>query len=123
MNQQDWHKTVLNPKNKKETAQSWGKVPNTTWNAFSKEIEHVFCPQAVFLFVESVYLAIYNEEKYPKPPKGVLPKHLCFFLLHWLITALSFDKYVGDLSLQISKSYLSDCLKYILKWSKNFVAQ
>jgi len=76
MNTTNFRHLVRTPKKAEESGKSWGKIPSIAWNQLQSGVEAVFCPQAIFLFTEAVYLSIFNQPKYPKPPKGVLPKHL-----------------------------------------------
>jgi len=98
MNTRDWRTIVLSPRKGEGSKESWGRIPQASWDVLAHTVEHVFKQETVYLFIEALYLAIYNQAKYPKPPKGVLPKHL-----------------------GISKSYLAQCLKYVLRFSKAFV--
>jgi len=74
MNVTEFRHLVRTPKKAEESGKSWGRIPSTAWNQLHSDVAAVFCPQAIFLFTEAVYRTIFNEPKYPKPPKGVLPE-------------------------------------------------
>lgn len=79
------------------------------------DVLRVLYPQTVVLVLEAIYMKILEPEKYPRPPKGILPKHLGLFVLHWLITGEAFDYYCSAaLDVQISKSFIKPGIDYIL---------
>ena len=71
-------------------------MPETTWEQMLEEVRKKFSDEGIYLLHEAVYSAIVSEDKYKRPPKGMLIKHLILILLHWMVKGHSLECYSSD---------------------------
>lgn len=92
-------------------------IPIESWSVMMREVEKTFKKQAIYLFIESLYVAALEEEKYDRPPKGMVIKHLGLWYLHWICTGESLEAYGGKGKYRtgVSTTYLRSCLSWIRK--------
>lgn len=123
MDAQDFRNLALSPRALGSSNRGWFEIPEETWEAMKSGVQTHFSMEAMYLWMEAIYLAIAQEEKFHRPPKGVVIKHLCVWVLHLISSGNAFAVYSfeGELPLGFSKSFFRKGLDYILQRSTVFV--
>jgi hypothetical protein len=101
---------------------NWGVIPRSTWEGMMKQVTKKLPEMTVAIFTLAIYEYLHKSSHYSRPPKGIIPKHLCLLLLHWLCKGKQLSAYGHDGSLPcgLAKSYIHKALAFVLR---NGVAQ
>jgi hypothetical protein len=98
------------------SSNNWGVIPRSTWEIMMKEVTKKLPEMTVAIFTLVIYEYLHKKNRYFGPPKGIIPKHLCLLLLHWLCKGKQLSAYGHDGSLPcgLAKSYIHKALAFVL---------
>jgi len=115
-------KKALEPKYRTLSLASWALIPEATWAQLQRNVLAKVSPDLIACFIAAVYDDLADQAKWIRPPHGLLPKHLCWMFLRWLVRAKGFGVYGHEsrLSCGLAKSYVRKALDYVLQRTKSF---
>ena len=102
---------------------NWALLPEVTWTSIKEAVLKKITPAAAATFMCSIYKVLFQHPKWKRPPWDLVPKHLCWLVLHCSSTDFASYGYEGKLPCNLSKSYIRKALDYILNQSASFVSE
>lgn len=113
-------KRALHPGFSGPATGNWNVMPRETWNQIIGDLRGAFPATTLAIFILGLYegaiLLLETSTQFPRPPNGLVLKHLGLFLLHWLLSGEAYKTYgyEGRLSMGSSKSYVLSVIQYVL---------
>ena len=102
----------------------WGLIPENSWVTMKTKVLAKLSPGVTATFIGAIYDSL-GLKPWSRLPKGIVPKHLAWLFLHWIVESEEFAVYGhgGALPSNLSKSYVRKGLDYVANESNAFVEE